>query len=288
MNIQTAIVPFSCFEDIKQDIARFAQRDDLNTFQKWIAAEKYVLNPAFDFEPRSIVSAAVPYEVWNAAFLYNSKRYVSEIDKWPPFDEVKKFIFGDNNSHFFYDYWLPSKRIAVRSGLAKYGRNNICFIDGFGSLFILYTFISDMPAPKDYPWREVVEMPECSSCGLCQENCPTGAIIPGRFLIDNQKCLSIMNEFGMEPFPDFVPKTSHHRTMDCSRCQIICPQDNGFFEKVRKSVEFSEKETSLILSGTNFVALPPELAEKIELCDMKGYYPSLPRNLSAWFNNPDL
>jgi epoxyqueuosine reductase len=285
MKIKTAIIPFSCFEDIKQDVKNFALREDLNNFQKWIANEKYILNPAFDFEPQSIIAAAVPFEVWHAVFIYNGKRYVSEIDKWAPFEEVRKFIFKDNNYHFFYDYWLPQKRIAARSGLAKYGRNNICFVDGFGSLFILFTFISDMPAPKEYIWQEVVNMPECDGCILCQINCPTGAILPDRFLIDNQKCLSLLNEFGTEPFPDFVPKTAHHRTMDCSRCQDICPRNKGLFEKVNNTIEFSQEETGLILSGTNFEALPAELAEKIELCDMKGYYPSLPRNLSAWFEN---
>ena len=287
MNIKTAIMPFSCFEDIKQDIAQFGQREDLNNFQKWIASEKYVLNPVLNFKPRSIISAAVPFEVWNASFIYNGKRYVSEIDKWPPFEEVLSYLSRDNNYHYFSDYWLPSKRISVRSGLAKYGRNNICFVNGFGSLFTLFTFISDMPALKDYVWREVVNMPECDGCSLCQINCPTGAIIPGRFLIDNQKCLSIMNEFGTEPFPDFVPKTAHHRTFDCSYCQNICPQNAGQFEKVKKTVEFSQEETTLIISGVKWENLPSGLAEKIELCDMKGIYPSLPRNLAAWFENPN-
>jgi hypothetical protein len=94
-----------------------------------------------------------------------------------------------------------------------------------------------------------------------------------------------MNEFGTEPFPDLVPKTAHHRTMDCSLCQNICPQNAGLFDKVKNSIEFSQKETGLILSGAKFETLPFELAEKIELCDMKGYFPSLPRNLSAWFES---
>jgi epoxyqueuosine reductase len=285
MNIKTTIVPISCFEDIKQDIAQFAKRDDLNNFQKWIANEKYILSPKLDFVPESIISAAFPFELLNAAFIYKGKRYVSEIDKWPPFKEVEKYIFGDTGYHFFYDYWLPSKRIAVRSSLAKYGRNNICFVDGFGSLFNLSTYISDMPAPKDYTWIEVRNMPECDSCTLCLSHCPTGAILPDRFLIDNQKCLSLLNEFGTEAFPDFIPKTAHHRTMDCSRCQIICPGNKGLFEKVKNSVEFSEEETGLILSGAKYETLPPELIKKIEFCDMKGYYPSLPRNLAAWFEN---
>jgi epoxyqueuosine reductase len=285
MNVKTAVIPFSCFEDIRRDIVRFKQRDDLNNFQKWIANEKYILHPALDFEPQSIIAAGVPFDVWKVAFKYHGKRYACEIDKVVSVEDVLKFLSGGNNYRFFYDYWLPQKRIAVRSGLAEYGRNNICFIDGIGSLMTLFTFISDMPAPEDYLWREVVNMPECDACSLCQVNCPTGAILTGRFLIDNQKCLSAMNEWGTDPFPDTVPKTAHHRTIHCSRCQNICPQNAGLYEKVKNLVEFSQEETMLILSGAKFETLPSELAGKIELCDMKGYYSSLPRNLRVWFAN---
>ena len=286
MNIKKTIVPFSCFADIKLDIVQFMQRDDLNNFQRWIASVKYVLNPALDFEPQSIIAAAVPFDVWEAAFTYKGKRYACDIDKLVSVEEVIKVLSDGNNYHFFYHFWLPQKRIAVRSGLAKYGRNNICFVNGFGSLITLFTFISDMPSPVDYIWREVVVMPECDDCNLCQINCPTDTILPDRFLIDNQKCLCNFNEFGTEPFPETIPKTAHHRTLDCTRCQKICPPNTGLYEKVKNLIEFSQEETMLILSGTNFEALPPELAGKIEFCDMKGYYLSLPRNLRAWFENP--
>ncbi len=287
MNIKTAVVPYSCFEDIRQDIARFLQRDDLNEYQKLIMDKWYVLQPKLDFEPKSVVSTAVPFDIWNAVFTWRGTRYVSIIDKVTTVESVLEFLSESTTYHFFYDYLLPQKRIAVRNGLADYGRNNICFVKGYGSLMTLFTFISDMPAPEHYTWREVTMMPECSDCGLCQSNCPTGAILPNRFLLDNTRCLSAFNEWGSDPFPDFIPKTAHHRTFNCSRCQDICPQNAGLFQNGKRTIDFSEKETELILSGIKYEALPAELAEKLELCDMKGYYLSLPRNLKAWFENPE-
>jgi epoxyqueuosine reductase len=287
MNIKTAIVPFSCFEDIRQDIACFSQRDDLNDYQKLIISEWYVLKPELDFEPKSVISAAVPFDIWNAAFTWKGTRYVSLIDKVTTVESVLEFLSAGTPYHFFYDYLLPQKRIAVRNGLADYGRNNICFVKGYGSLITLFTFISDMPAPEHYTWREVTMMPECDTCVLCQKNCPTGAILPNRFLLENDKCLAAVNEWGTKPFPDFIPKTAHHRMLNCSRCQDICPQNAGLFKNVINTIEFSEEETELLLSGANYEDLPAELAGKIELCDMKGYYSSLPRNLKAWFENPE-
>jgi Uncharacterized Fe-S protein len=282
MDIKTVTVPFYRFEEIKRDIAEFSARADLNGFQHWIASERYVLDPKINFEPRSIVSAAVPIEVWNAVFFYRGRRYVSVIDICADTGKVASELFGGSGCKYYFDYWLPQKRIAVRAGLAKYGRNNICYVEGMGSLITLFTFITDIPAPDTHIWRGAEVMERCVDCGLCVKNCPTGAILPGRFLIDNERCLSAKNEGGNEPFDSSVPACAHHSVVHCFRCQDICPENAGRYDNVSRTVEFSEEDTAALLSGAPFDKLPPELAEKVRLCDMEWYYASLPRNLSAW------
>ena len=142
-DIKTAIITISCLTDIKEDIAKFAQRSDLNDFQKWIVTERYVLNPELDFQPQSIIIAAVGFKLCNVVFQDAGKTVISIVDLTVQADEVKAFLSRGNEYHFFYDYWLPQKRLAVRSGLAEYGRNNICFVDGMGSVITLFVFISD-------------------------------------------------------------------------------------------------------------------------------------------------
>ncbi|MEE9378294.1 MAG: hypothetical protein V3V33_09695 [Candidatus Lokiarchaeia archaeon] len=44
---------------------------------------------------------------------------------------------------------LPQKTLAVRSGLAEYGRNNITYIPGMGSFHRLTTLYSDFPTEED-------------------------------------------------------------------------------------------------------------------------------------------
>lgn len=283
--IKTATIPFSCLNEIKDDISLFAQRDDLNNFQKWIVTERYTLNPEPDFEPQSIIIAAVGFNLCNAIFHNAGKTITSVVDLTATVDEVKELLSRGNTYNYFYDYWLPQKRLAVRSGLAEYGRSNICFVDGMGSLITLFAFISDMPCGKEYTWREVKNMDICNTCNLCLENCPTGAILPHRFLIDNEKCLTAFNEFGTEPFPDTVPKAAHHRIVCCSRCQNICPKNKGRFDDIAETVYFSEEETTLLLSGVKYEQLPKELSDKIEIYGMKWFYESLPRNLKALFDN---
>jgi epoxyqueuosine reductase len=283
--MKTAAIPISCLNDIKDDISVFAQRSDLNNFQKWIVKERYVLKPELDFEPQSIIIAAVGFDLCNAVFHYAGRTVISVVDLPVTADGVRELLSRGNNYHFFYDYWLPQKRLAVRSGLAEYGRNNICFVDGMGSLITLFVFISDMPCNKEYTWREVKNMDICNTCNLCRKNCPTGAILADRFLIDNEKCLSAINEFGTGPFPDTVPKSAHHRIVNCSRCQDICPKNNGRFDRITETVYFSEEETALLLSGVKYEKLPKELSEKIDIYGMKWFYESLPRNLKALFDN---
>lgn len=284
-DMKTAIIPFSCLNDIKKEMSEFAQRSDLNNFQKWIINEKYVFDPKLDFEPKSIIIAAVGFKLGNAVFHYKGKTVTSVIDLAATAEEVEKILSQGNSYRFFFDYWLPQKRLAVRSGMAEYGRNNICYVDDMGSLVTLFAFISDMPCDREYTWRKVKNMDICEECNLCLNNCPTGAILSDRFLIDNEKCLTSFNEFGTEPFPDTVPKCAHHRVVGCSRCQQMCPGNKERFENITESVYFSEEETALLLSGTKFEDLPKELSEKIDAYCMRWFYDSLPRNLKALFDN---
>jgi epoxyqueuosine reductase len=243
-----------------------------------------VLNPELDFEPQSIIIAAVSFNLCNAVFHDAGKTVTSVVDLPATADEVKELLSRGNNYKFFYDYWLPQKRLAVRSGLAEYGRNNICFIDGMGSLITLFVFISDMPCDNEYTWREAKNMDICNTCNMCRKNCPTGAILADRFLIDNEKCLSAINEFGRSPFPDTLPKSAHHRIVNCSHCQDICPKNKGRFDDIAETVYFSEEETALLLSGIKYENLPKELSGKIDIYGMKWFYGSLPRNLKALFD----
>jgi epoxyqueuosine reductase len=184
-----------------------------------------------------------------------------------------------------YIFWLPMKRLAVRSGLAEYGRNNIVFSEGLGSFVGLAAYKSDIPCGEEYTWREVKNMNICDDCRLCIDNCPTKAIQAGRFLIDNEKCLTKINDAGTEPFPDWVPATAHHRITGCIRCQDICPKNKDIISSISETVDFSDEETNLLLAGTPIENLPESLAEKARRFGMEGYYASIPRNLKAMLEN---
>ncbi|MBN1176592.1 MAG: hypothetical protein JXA51_02815 [Dehalococcoidales bacterium] len=174
---------------------------------------------------------------------------------------------------------LALKTLAVRSGLAEYGRNNISYVPGMGSLHQLIAFYSDCPCEEDN-WHESQVMKECDNCLLCRENCPTGSITTDRFLIHAEKCLGFLNEedpdspYWVKQQPDWP-----NALIGCMRCQFVCPVDKSYLHKIIEGPSFSEKETSLILNKTRWGNLSPETREKLD--DIYWVYPFLPRNLSA-------
>ena len=96
---------------------------------------------------------------------------------------------------------LPLKRLAVQSGLAKYGRNNIAYVSGMGSYLKLAAFVVDIPC-ETFTWIDSPVMaPMCENCDLCIINCPNGNISKERFIID------------------------HSKSKSCSTCQDCCPMN---------------------------------------------------------------
>ena len=174
---------------------------------------------------------------------------------------------------------LPLKLLTVRSGLGRYGRNNICYVEGMGSFHRLEAFYTSYPFSVD-SWQKVEIMDICSSCLLCMEDCPTQAIPAERVLIDAQRCLTHFNE-DVGEFPKWINTQSHNALVGCMRCQIICPENQQFINMIDRRELFSEEETEIMLKGTAKGNLPGDLYSKLKRLNMEEYYLILSRNLNV-------
>jgi epoxyqueuosine reductase len=178
---------------------------------------------------------------------------------------------------------LPRKLLAVRSGLAEYGRNNISYILGMGSFFHLSVFYSDLPCQQDI-WCESRMMDRCQNCKICQIKCPTDAITAERFLLHAERCLVFHNERSADhPFPDWIDPTSHNCLVGCMLCQQFCPENKAFLECFDGNETFSHEETSLLLKGASSNQFPVETLAKLERLGLLEYLEILPRNLGVFF-----
>ncbi len=173
---------------------------------------------------------------------------------------------------------LPLKTLAVRSGLACYGRNNICFVPGMGSYLQLVGAYSDLPCDGD-PWREPTALDRCQSCTACMKLCPTGAITADRFLLHAERCLTYHNEAAAD-FPSWIHPSWHHCLIGCMQCQTACPENKRVIDWCEDRGEFSEEETTLLVHRVALNKLPAETASKIKGLEINEDYHLLCRNLS--------
>jgi epoxyqueuosine reductase len=176
---------------------------------------------------------------------------------------------------------LPKKLLAVRSGLAQYGRNNISYIPGMGSYYRLVAFYSDLPCPEDN-WQEPQLLERCQKCRACLRACPTAAISSERFLLRAERCMTFLNEKPTDvPFPSWIDPAWHNCLVGCLHCQRVCPENKEVLPWVEEGEEFSEEETAQLAEGVALDRLSAATAERLERLDLVELLDVLPRNLSV-------
>lgn len=156
----------------------------------------------------------------------------------------------------------PLKTMAVRSGLAEYGKNNITYVDGYGSFHILWAFFSEAELPDQWtrPYRT---MRICEGCSLCTRNCPTQAIRGSDFVLDAGRCITAYNEL-KEPLPDWIDAKAHNSLIGCLRCQYNCPANSVARQNCETIAELNEAETGMLLTGHQDAKLEAGISEKLK------------------------
>lgn len=246
----------------------------------------------FSFDPpadlpstRSIVIIAVPTPQMRIIYQWQGRRipvivpptYVSYTPRTESTQEILA-AWLQNEGYRLVKSQLPLKTLAVYSGLAKYGRNNICYVDGMGSFLQLVGAFSDLSSDRD-PWQEPKKLNRCESCIACLQHCPTKAINENRFLLHAENCLTYHNEAASD-FPSWINPSWHHCLIGCLRCQTICPENKTMINWFEDIAEFSEQETALFIQGVPFDRLPSEMVIKIKNLEINESYRLLSRNLS--------
>ncbi len=113
------------------------------------------------------------------------------------------------------------KLLAVMSGLGKYGRNNLCYVEGMGTMLALHAFYTGFEF-EEYHWTEKQMMNRCINCNICINKCPTNAITKDNFVVDVGKCVTLYNEIEGE-FPKWIESDVHNALYGCMKCQENCP-----------------------------------------------------------------
>jgi len=175
----------------------------------------------------------------------------------------------------------PKKLLAVRSGLAYYGRNNITYVPEFGSFHRLTVLCTDLPCEAD-EWSPPEMLPACEGCTLCASACPTGAISDERFIIRGEMCITYWNEKpGGVAFPAWLREKWHHCLVGCLHCQLACPANASVIDYRKAGPSFTEEETDTLLHVDASAELSSHLREKLRSADLLDWVEAMPRNLAA-------
>ena len=282
---QGRIVSIAHLKELQKDIETHHQKGllDQELYDDYLAS--------FDFEcqhqladAKSVIVISIPQPQVRIMFTRDDRSYPVII---PPtyYFSADRQVANLLEAHLgpqgyrFQQVRLPQKLLAVCSGLAQYGKNNITYANGSGSFYRPVVFISDFPCEID-SWREPAVLEQCETCSACVKACPTAAIGSDRFLLHAERCLTFLNERSKD-FPEWLSPDWHNCLVGCMICQKVCPANKDFVKWIEAGVTFDDAETDLILDGAPEERLPQETHEKLKTQGMMEYYDVLGRNLKA-------
>jgi len=279
------VVPAERLKELESDFNAVLDRGLINrqvykSYLKWFK----FMGPEDTGDTNSIIILAMPRPMHRLWFSYKDKNTGVII---PPtymhyrrtnrdiFKLLKKWM--NSVKYSLSMARLPLKLLAVRSGLAKYGRNNIAYIEKWGSFYQLIGFYSNCISSND-PWQDIKSLDACRICTLCIESCPTGAISKERFVLDAEKCLTFLNE-SKGNMPTWVLPGVHNSLIGCMKCQLICPYNKDVKKWIEDIGEFDSKETEILLKSGNGKNKDLRIVKKLKDLGVYEYLNVMPRNL---------
>ena len=250
LNGRFRILSVSHLEELKEDIFRSVQEAEIGeTFYNRYLSFFQFRNPDELPSARNIIIISVPQGMTLVNFRHKGRDNRVIIPPTYIYSKIRDDCTNILSKVFkgsCYSYagaLLPYKLLVTRSGLGKYGRNNITYVEGTGSFHRLQAFFTDYPFNTDN-WQEKEVMDYCEDCRTCTEVCPTKAILADRFLINAEKCLTYFNENEWS-LPDWIDPQSHNSLVGCMKCQLICPVNRNFLDMKEPVKHFPKRKQRL-------------------------------------------
>ena len=227
----------------------------------------------------SLIVGAVPQPHTRLGFCWRGRRFTASIPPsyvryWETTQQKEDLLNGvlAPRGHWARFARLPQKALAVHSGLARYGRNNLTYVPGLGSLHMLVSYYSSLPCEGE-SWGAPVLLDRCADCTACVQSCPTGAISGDRFALRQDRCLTFYSGYsGPQEIPGWVDPSWIECLIGCLRCQHYCPENKPYRRWVEDEEGFSEEETAQLLAGLTPQDLPEAIRSKLAALGLIAFF----------------
>jgi epoxyqueuosine reductase len=280
--------------ELQEDIDKLRRAGKLSNnkvYRSYIETKKFEVPETLP-DAKSIIILAILSKLALVNFHLDNKKYEVMIppnyyDDGTTFKDVENIILNEVIMESGYEIEFTNKLhvklLAVRSGLGEYGRNNICYVDNWGSMIKLYAYFTNFQFEEDN-WTDIKMMDQCTQCPICIKNCPTGAIpspSDENFVINAGKCIPVYNEIeGI--IPTWIPSDAHNALIGCMRCQQPCPGNRETIKITERMEHITENETKALLEEQSDGNIVKSLSKKLKMfspSNAKEVLPVLKRNL---------
>jgi epoxyqueuosine reductase len=161
---------------------------------------------------------------------------------WARLDELAAFVaaaVGHPVAHRRYVDTGPllERELAVSAGLGWFGKNTMLINPRLGSWLFLGELLLDLELEFDAPFGA----DRCGTCTRCIDACPTGCILPDRF-VDASRCISYLTiELKRAEMPEQLRPMVGDWIFGCDVCQEVCPW-NRFAQATGESAFLSRPD----------------------------------------------
>lgn len=113
---------------------------------------------------------------------------------------------------------FSDRSLAAQAGLGWIGKNAMLIDPELGSYFFIGTLVTSLE--HDLDDAEVTD--RCGDCTRCVDACPTGAILPDRF-VDSHRCISYLTIEHRGAIDPAIAGSLEGNVFGCDICQEACP-----------------------------------------------------------------
>ena len=120
---------------------------------------------------------------------------------------------------------LVDRAVAIRSGIAWWGKSTMAITPGLGPWFLIGSVVTDADMAPTEPMQRT-----CGTCIACLPACPTGAFVePG--ILDARRCLAAILQ-GRGSIPRTIRPSVGARIYGCDDCLTACPPGHGLLRSM--------------------------------------------------------